>query len=493
VLDFLIYWHGIPLAAALALLSAYIYVSSPRTLTPIFDDSYISATFARNLAEYGKLTFDGVTWSTGATSPFHVAIMAVLIKAGMDPITSGIAVGIASHALLAIGVYLLAFALFRTRLAALLAAAAIAFTPYAALDAGNGLETSLFMALVAFSSAFLFMWKTPTGRLVTGILLALSILTRPEGAFLLAAAVVYRWVDRAEGETLMEFARDAVLLAAPGVLVFGAMQAYSLAVSDIVGGTANAKLKFFQEDTRPFQEKFYVASDDVGIFAGPILTLIALGALAIRRRETLLPVLFLTPILCLYTLLFAGGLLHYFFRYQHPVLPYIAAFAGGGTAYLLSVAAKGDFVVKILVVAGLVVAVVPLWQHYERWRGLYTDAANETHDLVEAMGMDLNTIVQPADVLATHDIGAVGYFGKFQVLDLVGLVNPKVIPFHNGRHIKEYMEGARPNYLLMFPEWDVDFLWLNPSADPEKYELVKVYPGGTLRTSPYILYRLHYK
>jgi len=492
-LRFAVYWHGIPIAAALALISAWIYLSAARTSTPIFDDSYISATFARNLAQHAKLSFDGETWSTGATSPLHMATMAAFIKAGMDPIIAGLWVGVISHALLAVGVYLLTYSIFRSRLASIFGAAAIAFTPYAALDAGNGLETSMFMALVAFVSASFFLWKSHAGRLCTGLLIALSILTRPEGAFFLPAVVVYCWVDRAPSQTLRSYALEVVLLCVPGVIVILGQNIYSLAVSDILGGTANAKLKFFQEDNRPFWEKFDVAGDHVGEFAGPLITLLAIGALMIRRRETLLPVIFLTPILALYTILFAGGLQHYFFRYQHPALPFVAAMAGGGTAYLLTLAAQRDFVVKLLVVAGLVVAVVPLWQHYKHWKDQYADASDETYDLLRSMPLDMNRIVKPGEVVAVHDIGAVGYYGKFQVLDLVGLVNPKVIPYHKGRHIREYMEGARPNYLLMFPEWDVNFLWLFPGNEPEKYELIKVYPGGTQRTLPYLLYRIHWQ
>ena len=86
--------------------------------------------------------------------------LAVLIKFGMDPVFAGIWVGVAGHMLLGVGMYLLTYAIFRTRLAALMGAACIAFMPYTAMDAGNGLETSLFMAFMAFLSASLYAWKT---------------------------------------------------------------------------------------------------------------------------------------------------------------------------------------------------------------------------------------------------------------------------------------------------------------------------------------------
>ncbi len=102
----------------------------------------------------------------------------------------------------------------------------------------------------------------------------------------------------------------------------------------------------------------------------------------------------------------------------------------------------------------------------------------------------MNELVQPNEVVATHDIGAVGYYGKFPVLDIVGLVNPDVIPYHKRRDVKTYLEEARPDYLLIFPEWDVEFLHIFPGAQQAKYQLVRVYPGGTVRISPYVLYKV---
>src|SRR5215216_4357252 len=76
------------LVAVIGLVSALIYVWTPATLSPTFDDSYISLTFARSLAEHGKISIDGQSWSTGATSPLHVFIVANLVKTGLSPINA---------------------------------------------------------------------------------------------------------------------------------------------------------------------------------------------------------------------------------------------------------------------------------------------------------------------------------------------------------------------------------------------------------------------
>jgi hypothetical protein len=487
----LIAWLGLPLAALMGLVASLLFVLAPGTDRPIFDDSYISLTYARNLAEVGKLSFDGQTWSTGATSPLHVIIMAVPIKLGVNPFSVSLAVGILSHALLAAGVYLLGWAIFRSRLAALCGAFAIATAGLAVLDSGNGLETSLFMALLAFSMASYLLDASPRGRLLTGALIALLIWTRPEGAVMLPAILVYRWIDRADGESLRDYATDALRLAGPGVLAGGTLALFSLIVNGTLTGTGNAKWRFFQEDEQPLVDKISIASSQIGLLAGTVVPLIVLAALVARRKETVLFALFWVPVVVAYVLLFPGGLAHYFYRYQHPVLPLLAVLAGGGAAYLITLAlSHRDYVVKGLVVLALIVALVPIAKQYQHWRDVYGQASRETLNDLEGMVLDLNTIVEPDQTLAAHDIGALGYLADFKVLDMVGLVNDDVVPYHEDRDFATYFNQVEPDYLLTFPDWDRFFFHLFPQDHPERFELVKVYEGGPVRNQPYVLYRV---
>ncbi len=479
--------------AAVALVAALHYVRAPGVLRPVFDDSYISLLFARNLAEHGKLTFDGQSWSTGATSLLHVTALATLIKLGLDPFNASIAFGVACHVALALAVYWLAWATFRSLIAATAAAFVIALMNYAAFDAGNGMETSLFMALVAASMAAVISLRGLRGRLAAGGLIALSILARPEGVFLIPAAAAYLWIDRPRPAEYRDMTRDAAAIVAPGVLVLALLSLFSLLVTgDLTPGTGTAKLHFFQDNLLPLGAKFQTAGDFMGLFWGPLLPTLLIALFAPRRRETLLLALFAAPMMAFYIWFFPGGLSHYFYRYQHPVLPLLAVMAGGGAAFLVEQVLHREVLVKALAVCGLIVLVLPLWKEYETWRVLYRDASFETLADLETMARDLNTIVRPDETLATHDIGAVSYFANYKVLDLVGLVNPDVVKFHDGRRVSEYIDAVRPQYLLIFPYWDLQFLHLDPAAHPDRYELVKVYPGRNIRPDPYVLYRIKY-
>jgi hypothetical protein len=57
-------------------------------------------------------------------------------------------------------------------------------------------------------------------------------------------------------------------------------------------------------------------------------------------------------------------------------------------------------------------------------------------------------------VIAAHDIGALGYFGNRELIDLAGLVSPEVIPIiRNEAAIERFLQAREPAYLMTFPAW----------------------------------------
>jgi hypothetical protein len=57
-------------------------------------------------------------------------------------------------------------------------------------------------------------------------------------------------------------------------------------------------------------------------------------------------------------------------------------------------------------------------------------------------------------LIAAHDIGALGYFGQRDLLDLAGLVSPEVIPMmRDEAALAEYIDFRHADYLMTFPGW----------------------------------------
>jgi hypothetical protein len=62
--------------------------------------------------------------------------------------------------------------------------------------------------------------------------------------------------------------------------------------------------------------------------------------------------------------------------------------------------------------------------------------------------------IPPGDLVAAHDIGALGYYGGHALLDLAGLISPEVIPFIRDQTLLEaYLDEQMVDYLVTFPSW----------------------------------------
>ena len=69
-----------------------------------------------------------------------------------------------------------------------------------------------------------------------------------------------------------------------------------------------------------------------------------------------------------------------------------------------------------------------------------------------ARWLEANT--DPTDLVAVHDIGAIGYFARRPLLDLAGLISPEVIPFiRDEEALLLWLQSEEADYLVAFPSW----------------------------------------
>jgi hypothetical protein len=62
--------------------------------------------------------------------------------------------------------------------------------------------------------------------------------------------------------------------------------------------------------------------------------------------------------------------------------------------------------------------------------------------------------VPSGTLIAAHDIGAMGYFGSHDLVDLAGLITPQVIPIiRDESKLSAYLDERGINYLVVFPDW----------------------------------------
>ena len=62
--------------------------------------------------------------------------------------------------------------------------------------------------------------------------------------------------------------------------------------------------------------------------------------------------------------------------------------------------------------------------------------------------------IPPSDVIAAHDIGALGYYAPQPLADLAGLLDPTVIPIiRDEAALARYLQARNAKYLMTFPSW----------------------------------------
>ena len=64
----------------------------------------------------------------------------------------------------------------------------------------------------------------------------------------------------------------------------------------------------------------------------------------------------------------------------------------------------------------------------------------------------------PGATIATHDIGALGYFAQRRLLATTGIITPEVLAYLRPRvpadsGVLAYLQTARPDYLGILPGW----------------------------------------
>jgi hypothetical protein len=220
-----------------------------------------------------------------------------------------------------------------------------------------------------------------------------------------------------------------------------------------------------------------------------VYTLTVIRQLRENHRQTLylLPLVWAIALVLLYAARLPAPYQHG--RYVIPALPSLLVCGVIGSFWLVRFGRRS--LVGRVLSRGLVVATGLIFAVYGLGIGPRTYAADvETinEEMVTAAVWIAENI--PADeLLAIHDIGAVGYFTPRPIFDIAGLVNPEVIPLLlHEEALWNIMRENDAQYLLAFPNQV-------PGQDVDDERLCALYtpanPGGAPNEGYHItIYRL---
>lgn len=455
------------LVALVALLAALLYLGgSALSQGPGFplDDGWIHQTYARNLAQSGQWAYVPGEPSAGSTAPLWTLLLAAGYLAHIPYLWWTYLLGIVTLIWLGWAGSALFRALWPERAAQAWLAGLLLVLSWPLLWAAvSGMETALFLALAL---TLLALYAQPDrSRLALGLLGGLLVLVRPEGVILLLLLLL-GLVSRGEGRRVPLFLLALVLPLLPYFILNFSLNGQLWPNTFYAKQAEYAALQARSLPARFLQLLFFsLGGAEVGWrgMSGPRLLLLpglllagwqALRAdLAARRLFYTLP------------LLWAGGhVLAYAWRlpvtYQHgrylwAALPVWILFglagsllllgrlrrAGGRPGQILSQVATISFFLLVLLFLGL-------------GAGAYAaDVAFIEGEMVTVAHW-LRDNTPPAAVIATHDIGAIGYFSGRSLLDLAGLISPEVLPLlDDEEELARYILESDAQYLVTAPGW----------------------------------------
>jgi hypothetical protein len=435
------------------------------------DDSWIHQTYARNLAQTGVWAFVPGVPSAASTSPLYTVVLAIGYLLGIQPVLWAHIVGGSALAVSGLLARRLAFAGMPRRGVGLAAGLAVATAWHLVWAAVSGMETMLFgmftlviVALARREAAFSAAGAWLRGALF-GAAAALTTLARPEGLMLIGMAGVLLllvwWLARADvnrraiGVWMMTAAIAFVAVLAPYLV-------YNLNVTGgLLPDTAEAK----QVAAAPFF--LYSYPYRLGLMTMPLLAgmqiLLIPGTLvfAVHRLQVFRerPVALLDLLLPTWGIaliaLYAATLPIYFQhgRYVMPALPALITAGVAGTAYLLErtrFRAVPRVLVRTLSASAVTLAVVALL--WIGTRAYHIDVQSINQEMVDPAHW-LAANIPPEELLAVHDIGAIGYFASRPILDIAGLVSPEVVEtLHDPPAMWALIEARGARYLMALPD-----------------------------------------
>lgn len=459
------------------------------------DDAWIHQTYARNLAEFGEWSFVRGVPSAGSTSPLWTLVLGASYWLPGDPRLWSYALGLLGLLGTAWAAGRLSLTLFGDAALSRWTAGAVLLEWHLNWAALSGMEILLYsflalllLTLVLGRTRLAHAGGTPlrtlrlTGRPVLwGAIAGLLTLARPEGLWLVALLGLVLLLDDTSHSWSQRVGRAALYTAGWLVVTAPALLVNWNLTGRLFPNTFYAKQQEYRIliETIPFWRRL-LGEAWLPWIGGQALFLLGAGWLLLgvargwaaptgKRRESVdvsdqAPVLHAAPgtiapaVLLFVPALWALGLIALYalrlpVSYQHgryvmPIVP--VALVYGLWLFGRFVRDLPRVFSRALTISGVLLFVL-FW--LRGGLAYAQDSAIITCEMVgTARWVAQNT--EATDLIAAHDIGALGYFANRPLLDLAGLVSPEVIPIlRDEPALLALMQERGVKYALFFPDW----------------------------------------
>jgi len=460
--------------SVIAFALAYYYLAAAKSANGYFsfplDDPWIHLTFAKNLAHYFSFSyFKNEMATAGSTSPVYTFLVAAGFIISNNEMIISYVVGILFFILSGVYFYKLSgFDFAKENYFALLFTAIFVADKWMSFISISGMETTMFIFTLI---AAVYFYKRRSAA-VFAVFLGLILWGRPDGVtFIGAIAVDYFFSVRFSktDKTIKlfsknDFVRIGIIAGAIVVLYF----IMNIVLSgSLLPNTYSAKLTYYAPEFKSRSEflKFevwdYFTSGAYGILAVGFIFSAVKMLYDLAKKKYNPNILYVFAVFALiFVYWFKLPYAHRFGRYLMPAIPFIILASGLGFREMSIIAGK-YFKSKNLANGFMILvsAVIILYSflNYNENKAVYTEQCAYIHDrqVVTAQWIKENT--KPEDVIATHDVGAIGYYSERKIVDVAGLITPELITKINDRNyttfLMDYLKKSNVSYLAFLREW----------------------------------------
>ena len=455
------------LALVGTLASATVYLVSARLVAggwgyPL-DDSWIHQTLARNLVLYGEMAVNPGQPVAVSTAPLWTALLVPGYLLGVPPLPGESPTGQAglppflwTHLVGGGSLVLLAWSTFRMGRALLqqdsrvpwLAGLLMLVEWHLVWAALSGMETVLFatLSLAVLTEALA---KRLTRPWLLGFLVGLMTLMRPEAILLgpLLGAWALFTVPSARWTPLLAFGAALALTILPVVGLNLVLSGSPLPATFFAKNAAYG----VGPDVRRYIQ--YLVGAVIELGRGPLLLLYPGLIYGLARRFSgmagawHLPLAWCALLVGAY-MVWLPALYHHG-RYLFPLIPIVSLYGLEGGRLLLN---RLPFVLLPRVAPVLLGLVVAL--SWARGAQVYAENVRYINEQQVAFALWARDNTPTEAVLATHDIGAMGYFSQRTLVDIAGLASPELVSSPKDiSRILGVLEEKGVDYIILLPEW----------------------------------------
>lgn len=412
------------------------------------DDSWIYATFARNIATGKGYSFNAGERVAGATGPLYALILALFYRLFHEVVWSAKVFGIACLCGSSVLMYLAARNLTpRSHLRPLWVGLLVGISPSLLWGALSGMEIAPYI----FLNCLGIYCYTKERWILAALCWSLGVWLRPDGLLLALMGLFLRpkLTARGMGTTLLVVAPVLAAFFAFNYVVGGRFLPNSVLVKTHFGPGVLPQIWEMLQRWAPLWG-LAMRRWDVPEHSIVLLPAMMIGAVLMARRFPALAAFILGLPLGL-AIFGASSGSHG--RYMMPVIPFGVLLAAEGLNHASGRALGRRWKVGLFAAALFCVA----WQvrSVERKGIVHGWNVENINDMQRLLAETIRASASPGDTIAVNDVGAMGYFSGCYIVDLVGLVSPL-------RSFPENLKQYRPKYLVIFPAWFRQYAAVNP-------------------------------